>query len=116
MAVPVDIADRRAAEVEITARTRFEEPTVEARLELRVNGRPAGQFVAPPTTAGTTRFTVPDAAGLWRRGFNRVEIVSLGVTPVDSSDTRAAGRDRAAARRPAVAGGRSIVCGYEPLG
>ena len=47
MAVPVDIADRRAAEVEITARTRFEEPTVEARLELRMNGRPAGQFAAP---------------------------------------------------------------------
>ena len=91
MAVPVDIADRRAAEVEITARTRFEEPTVEARLELRVNGRPAGQLVAPPTTAGTTRFTVPGAAGLWRRGFNRVEIVSLGVTRVDSSDTRAPG-------------------------
>ena len=91
MAVPVDIADRRAAEVEITARTRFEEPAVEARLELRINGRPAGQFAAPPTTAGTTRFTVPNAAELWRHGFNRVEIVSLGATPVDSTDSRPPG-------------------------
>ena len=62
----------------MTARTRFEEPTVEARLELRVNGRPVGQFVAPATTATTTRFTVPATSGLWRHGFNRVTIVSLG--------------------------------------
>jgi hypothetical protein len=91
LVVPIDVPARRAAEVEITARTRFEEPTVEARLEVRVNGRPVGQLVAPPTTAGTTRFTVPPTPGLWRRGFNRVEIVSLGVTRIDSADSRPPG-------------------------
>jgi hypothetical protein len=101
LVAPVEVPARRAAEVEITARTRFEEPTVEARLELRVNGRPVGQFVAPPSTAGTTRFTVPPTPGLWRRGFNRVEIVSLGVTRVDSSDVRPPGEiARRLDRRP----------------
>jgi hypothetical protein len=91
LAVPLSIAERAAAEIEITARTRFEEPTVEARLELRVNGRPVGQLVAPADAAATTRLIVPASPGLWRRGFNRVEIVSVGVTRVDSADTRPPG-------------------------
>ena len=91
MTVPVDVAGRRAAEVEITARTRFEEPTVEARLELRVNGRPAGQLVSAPGHRRRPRAYRAGHAGLWRRGFNRVEIVSLGVTRIDSADTRGPG-------------------------
>jgi hypothetical protein len=91
IAVPLSIDSRAAAELEVTARTRFEEPTVEARLELRVNGRPVGQLVAPADAAATTRLTVPASAGLWRRGFNRVEIVSVGVRRIDPSDVRPPG-------------------------
>ena len=91
IAVPLSIDARATAEIEITARTRFEEPTVEARLELRVNGRPVGQLVAPADAAATTRLTVPGSAGLWRRGFNRVEIASVGVSRVDPADTRPPG-------------------------
>jgi hypothetical protein len=91
MVVPLDPAPKAPVEIQITARTRFEEPAVEARLELRVNGRPVGQFVAPPTEAGTARLTVPVTPGLWRRGFNRIAIASLGVTRVDPSDARPPG-------------------------
>jgi hypothetical protein len=91
LAVPFAPTARRPIAIEITARTRHEEPTVEARLELRVNGRPAGQFVAPADKAATARLVVPGGAGVWRRGFNRVEIVSLGVTRVDATDPRPPG-------------------------
>ena len=116
MAVPVDIADRRAAEVEITARTRFEEPTVEARLELRVNGRPAGQFVAPPTTAGTTRL---------HRAGHRGAVAPRLQPRRDRQPRGDAGRllptrgPRARSPGGSTAGrGRwpSIVCGYDRLG
>ena len=40
--------------------------SVEARLELRVNGRPVGQLAAPPTAATTARLAVPGTPGLWR--------------------------------------------------
>jgi hypothetical protein len=75
----------------VTARTRYEEPVVEARLELRVNGRPVGQLVAPATAAVTTRLAVPGATGLWRYGFNRLEIASIGITRVDPADPRPPG-------------------------
>jgi hypothetical protein len=91
LAVPLAIDSLAAAEIEITARTRFEEPTVEARLELRVNGRPVGQLMAPADAAATTRLTVPGSPGLWRRGFNRVEITSVGVSRVDPTDARPPG-------------------------
>jgi len=91
LAVPLAMPDRQGAEIEITARTRYEEPAVEARLELRVNGRPAGQFVAPATAANTVRLPVPGTAGVWRRGFNRIEVVSLGVSRVDPADPRPPG-------------------------
>ncbi len=91
LAVPLGVPTGGATEIEITARTRFEEPTVEARLEVRVNGRPVGQLVAPATAAATTRLSVPGAGGLWRHGFNRVEIVSVGVSRVDPSDVRPPG-------------------------
>lgn len=91
VAVPLDLPSRQAAAIEVTARTRYEEPVVEARLELLVNGRPAGQLLAPATTAATARLTVPAAAGLWRRGYNRVELVSVGVARVDPTDTRPPG-------------------------
>jgi hypothetical protein len=91
LTVPLGVPPRDATEIEITARTRFEEPTVEARLEVRVNGRPVGQLVAPATAAATTRLSVPAASGLWRHGFNRVEIVSVGVSRVDPTDIRPPG-------------------------
>jgi hypothetical protein len=91
IAVPLSIDSRATTEIEITARTRFEEPTVEARLELRVNGRPAGQFVAPADAAATSRLTVPGSQGLWRRGFNKVDIASIGVSRVDPADVRPPG-------------------------
>ncbi len=91
LVVPVDVPAGQASEIEVTARTRFEEPAVEARLELRVNGRPVGQFVAPAASATTTRLAVPGTTGLWRRGFNRLAIVSLGVARLDPADRRPAG-------------------------
>jgi hypothetical protein len=91
LAVPLALPDRQGTEIAITARTRYEEPAVEARLELRVNGRPAGQFVAPAATAGTARLVVPGAAGVWRRGFNRLDVVSLGVSRADPADRRPPG-------------------------
>jgi hypothetical protein len=91
IAVPLAAGGRDATEIELTARTRFEEPAVEARLEVRVNGRPVGQMAVPAHAATTARLAVPGTPGLWRRGFNRVEIVSLGVTRVDPADPRGPG-------------------------
>ncbi|MGD9903858.1 MAG: hypothetical protein AB7U83_10335 [Vicinamibacterales bacterium] len=91
IAVPLDVPARQPATLEITARTRYEEPAVAARLELRVNGRPAGQFEVPADAPTTERLTVPATAGLWRRGFNRIEIVSLGVRRLDPGDSRPPG-------------------------
>ena len=64
-----------------------------ARLALDVNGEEVGRFVAGLPDAATTEIVVPAsrARALFRRGFNQVAFRSLGVEPVDPSDTRPPG-------------------------
>ena len=114
LTVPLGVPTGDATEIEITARTRFEEPTVEARLEVRVNGRPVGQLVAPATAAATTRLTVPGATRL---------VASRLQPGGDRQRRRQPRRSRPTSARPArsPAGSatgpgrwRSTVCGYDP--
>lgn len=66
---------------------------VQAALALDVNGTQVGQFVAGVPAPSTSTFTVPSevAARVFRTGFNRVAIRSLGVSRVDPNDTRPPG-------------------------
>lgn len=89
IAVPMTRAADRAVRVAIRARSRFEEPTVEADLALLVNGHEVGQFVPSATTPTEARFTVP--ATFLRDGLNKVSFVSRGIHRLDASDTRPPG-------------------------
>lgn len=92
LAVPLGLPAGRVS-ITITARTRVEEPMVQAALALEVNGTQLGQFVAGVPTPGTSTLTVPAdvAARVFVTGFNHVAIRSLGVTRVDPSDPRPPG-------------------------
>jgi hypothetical protein len=101
--VPLDLPAGRDVEIEIQARTRFEEPAVAARLALEVNGHDIGSLTAGATEPTTTRFTVP--AGrvqtIWKAGYNRIALHSTGVTRIDPADTRPPGPlGRRSDRRP----------------
>ena len=93
IAVPFDPPDGRAVAVEITTRARYEEPVVDAECALEINGIVVGRFNAVSTRATSARVVVPAVAGrrVWRRGYNRVAIRSLGVARVDPADTRSPG-------------------------
>ena len=88
-------------EVTITTRTRLDDPPVQAALALDVNGTQVAQFTAGVPEPSTATATIPaDLAGrLFRRGFNRIAIRSLGVARVDPADTRFPGP---LARRPST--------------
>ncbi|MDH4063043.1 MAG: hypothetical protein OEW19_01485 [Acidobacteriota bacterium] len=92
MAVPLALEDRDVA-ITIRARTRFEEPPMQARLALDVNGQEVGRFDAGVPEATTVALQIPASAArrLFRRGFNQIGFRSLGVTPVDPSDPRPPG-------------------------
>lgn len=92
IAVPLDYAggDLR---IRVRTRTRFEEPPMRAKMALDLNGQEVGSFDAGLPEATTAEIVVPESAArmLLRRGFNRVALRSLGVEPVDATDTRAPG-------------------------
>jgi hypothetical protein len=92
MAVPVDVGDGDVT-IRVRSRTRFEEPAVRAKLAVDVNGEEVGRFEAGLPDAATSEIVVPAsrARALFRRGFNQVAFRSLGVEPVDPSDTRPPG-------------------------
>jgi hypothetical protein len=99
LALPAD----RPVEIEIRARTRFEEPIAEASLALLVNEHEIGTFVAGATEPSIVRLTVPADRfrEVWRAGYNQLAFRSLGVRRVDPSDTRPPGPlARRAERRP----------------
>ena len=52
-----------------------------------------GRFDVVATRATSARVVVPAIAGgrVWRRGYNRVAIRSLGIARVDPADTRPPG-------------------------
>jgi hypothetical protein len=89
LALPVD----RAIEIVITARSRFEEPVVEADLVLQLNDHDVAQFTpaAPAPSEFRVRLSAPTARVLFREGFNRVSFVSRGVHRADPTDTRPPG-------------------------
>jgi hypothetical protein len=93
VALPLDLPADRDVDVEVRARTRFEEPTVEAELGLEVNGQQIGPLTAAAHEPTTARFTVPASrfAAVWRTGFNRVSLRSVGVRRTDPDDTRPPG-------------------------
>jgi hypothetical protein len=79
--------------VELTVRARFEEPAVESRLTLEVNGTLLGSFTAPPDAPTVRTFRVPpDPQGRpWRRGINRLALRSIGTARINVSDSRPPG-------------------------
>lgn len=92
LVVPLALAPGPVS-ITIRTRTRFDEPAVQARLAIDVNGAPAGEFVAGVPGASTTTLTIPAdrADAVFRAGINRIAIRSLGVARVDPSDPRPAG-------------------------
>lgn len=92
LAVPLDLP-AGAVRITVRSRTRFEEPVMRASLALDVNGTEVGRFDAGVPEATTSVIDMPAeaAARLFRRGFNRVALRSLGVVPVDPADTRPPG-------------------------
>ncbi len=98
LAVPL-AAHPGAVEIAITTRTRLDDPPVQAALALDVNGTQVGQFTAGVPAPSTATITVPAdlAARLFRAGFNRIAVRSLGVARLDPTDTRLPGP---LARRP----------------
>ena len=93
LALPLTLPAGRDVEIRVQTRTRFEEPSVRARLALDVNGREAGTFDAgvPDATTATLMVRAAGSPGLFRDGYNQVSFRSLGVEKVDPSDTRPAG-------------------------
>ncbi len=92
MVVPLALTPGRVA-ITIRARTRLDEPVVQAALALDVNGTQLGEFAAGVPAPATSTITVPAelAARVFRHGFNRVAIRSLGVSRVDPADSRPPG-------------------------
>ncbi len=89
VAVPFSPPAAGDVRVSVRARTRHEEPAVEADLGVQVNGRDVGQFRASATSPTDAQFTVSAAA--FRRGYNKIALVSRGVHRVDPGDTRPPG-------------------------
>jgi hypothetical protein len=92
MAVPLALPPGRV-QITVTARTRLDEPVVQAALALDLNGVQVGQFAAGVPAPSTSSITVPAevAARVLRPGFTRVAFRSLGVSRVDPADTRPPG-------------------------
>jgi hypothetical protein len=80
-------------DVTINARTRLEEPAVNATIALEVNGFEIGRFVVPAAAPAdfTTRVPADVVGRVWRAGYNRLTFVSYGVARVDPSDSRPPG-------------------------
>lgn len=89
LAVPL-AAPSGGVVITLTTRTRLSEPPVQAALALDVNGTQVGQFTAGVPAPSTATITVPAdlAARLFRAGFNRIAIRSLGVARIDAADNR----------------------------
>lgn len=92
MAVPLALPKGRVS-ITVVARTRGDEPLVQAALALEVNGTQVGQFVAGVPDPTTSTMTVPGelADRVFRQGFNQIAFRSLGVSRVDPADTRPPG-------------------------
>jgi hypothetical protein len=93
LALPLALPADRAIEIVITARSRFEEPVVEADLVLQVNDHDVAQFAPAAAAPSEFRVRLPASAArvLFREGFNRVSFVSRGVHRADPTDTRPPG-------------------------
>jgi len=89
LAVPLT-APHGGVVITLTTRTRLSEPPVQAALAIDVNGTQVGQFTAGVPAPTTATITVPAdlATRLFRSGFNRIAIRSLGVARVDAADDR----------------------------
>ncbi len=93
LAVPLDLPTDRPITVEITARTRADDPPMRAQMLLEVNGTTIGELTAEPDRPTTTRLTIPPIRGgrPWRRGFNKIAFRYTSVARVDPSDQRPPG-------------------------
>ena len=93
IALPVDPPRDRGAVISVLARTRYEEPVVEADVGVEVNGYEVGGFVAAATAPSeATIILAPEVVRrTLRPGYNRLTFVSRGVRRVDPSDTRPPG-------------------------
>ncbi|MFN2447589.1 MAG: hypothetical protein ABR606_18640 [Vicinamibacterales bacterium] len=103
LAVPLDLPTDRPVDIEVRARTRYEEPVVEAQLALDVNGHEVGDFTAGAREPTLARLTVAPERfrTVWRAGYNHLALRSLGVRRVDPTDARPPGPlARQSERRP----------------
>jgi hypothetical protein len=89
VAVPLTLPSARAMRMTIRARSRFEEPVVEADLALLVNGQEVAQFSPSASQPTDVQLLVP--LTMLREGFNRISFVSRGMHRVDPTDQRPPG-------------------------
>jgi hypothetical protein len=99
IAVPLAPSAGHAVQLTIRARSRFEEPVVEAVVAVLVNGHEVGQFSPAANQPTDAQFNIPPA--LLRDGFNRISLVSRGTHRVDPSDVRPPGTLASRAGQPA---------------
>jgi hypothetical protein len=91
LAVPLAVPADRPIEITVKARSRFEEPAMQADLTLQINGQSVGDFSPAATAASDFRVVVPAGQTLWRDGINRIAFVSRGAHRIDPSDARPPG-------------------------
>jgi hypothetical protein len=105
LAVPLALPDGRPVRISVTARSRHEEPVVEADLALLINGKQLFEFTPSAAAASEAQFTLsPEAIEnlqLFRDGFNRITFASRGQHRVDPTDTGRPGPLARRAGRPA---------------
>jgi hypothetical protein len=116
VAVPLTLPRSPVMRVSVTARSRLEEPVMEADLSVLINGREVGQFSPAADRPSESQFTVPGS--MFREGFNKVTLASRGAHRVDSSDVRPPGPLARRAGRPAwpVAIYRVAISPYQGQG
>jgi hypothetical protein len=91
--VPLHVDEGQDLRLLVRARTRFEEPVVEAELGVEINDREIGRFAPSAVAPSEAEFQLPaEVVGrLMRAGYNRITFVSHGVRRIDLADTRPPG-------------------------
>lgn len=92
LVLPLEMPAGRDVSLLITARARLEEPAVNARMGLELNGREIGRFSVGAAQPAEISLHVPaDIGPIWRAGYNQLTWVSYGVERADPLDTRPPG-------------------------
>jgi hypothetical protein len=92
LALPLALSAGREIEIVLAARARLDDPPVSATVGLEINGREVGRVTVPPAAVTELRLSVgPEVGAVFRAGYNRLALVSHGVSRVDPADERPPG-------------------------